>query len=464
MEKMRLKIENCRGQCYDGAAVMSGHKSGVATRIKQLNNKALFTHCYGHALNLCVKDACSEVDCLKNSFSIAHEIIKLVKNSPQRETLLKQLRLDSGNKSKSLHAFCPTRWTVRGEVLESIMNNHGDLMDLWERSLEITRESDMKARIIGVRAQMEQFSFFFGCHLGSKLLKQTDNLSATLQNKELSAAEAQELATYVVKVLQADRNEERFDLFWDLTLQKVNKLDVNEPTLPRKRKTPKRYDETSATMHFHGTPKEMYRKMFFESYDYVIKAIQSRFDQPDYCMYIVMQNMILNSIKGVNYTCEMNKNILDDKSFSDMYKDDVDLVQLETQLKIMPSIFNKSDNIHDIICKVREMSAPKKRLISEVVTLLKLIIVAPATNAESERMFSSMKRIKTYLRSTMGENRLNNLMIMREDVTLLEFLLLMICCIRREFVFDTPLLKPNFMKNTFRKKVSYLLSIFLLPI
>ena len=52
----------------------------------------------------------------------------------------------------------------------------------------------------------------------------------------------------------------------------------------------------------------------------------------------------------------------------------------------------------------------------------------------------------------------------REDVTLLEFLLLMICCIRREFVFDTPLLKPNFMKNTFRKKVSYLLSIFLLPI
>ena len=140
------------GQCYDAAAVMSGYKSGVATRIKHLNNKALFTHSYGHALNLCMKDACSKVDCLKDSFGTAHKIVMLVIKSPQRETLLKQLRLDSGNKSKSLHAFCPKRWTVRGEVLESIINNYDELMDLWGKALEITRDPDMKAQIIGVRA------------------------------------------------------------------------------------------------------------------------------------------------------------------------------------------------------------------------------------------------------------------------------------------------------------------------
>ncbi len=36
----------------------------------------------------------------------------------------------------------------------------------------------------------------------------------------------------------------------------------------------------------------------------------------------------------------------------------------------------------------------------------------PATNAASERSFSTMKRVKSYLRSTMGQERLNNLMIM----------------------------------------------------
>ena len=38
------------------------------------------------------------------------------------------------------------------------------------------------------------------------------------------------------------------------------------------------------------------------------------------------------------------------------------------------------------------------------------MLVMPATNAVSERSFSALKRVKTYLRSTTGEGRLNHLM------------------------------------------------------
>ena len=38
--------------------------------------------------------------------------------------------------------------------------------------------------------------------------------------------------------------------------------------------------------------------------------------------------------------------------------------------------------------------------------------VMPATNAVSERSFSALKRVKTYLRSTTGDSRLNNLMML----------------------------------------------------
>ena len=44
--------------------------------------------------------------------------------------------------------------------------------------------------------------------------------------------------------------------------------------------------------------------------------------------------------------------------------------------------------------------------------LAKLIIVMPATNSSSERSFSAMRRVKSYLRSTMSQERLNNLMIL----------------------------------------------------
>ena len=44
--------------------------------------------------------------------------------------------------------------------------------------------------------------------------------------------------------------------------------------------------------------------------------------------------------------------------------------------------------------------------------LFKLLLVMPATNATSERSFSALRRVKTYLRSTMTQMRLNNLMIL----------------------------------------------------
>ncbi len=49
---------------------------------------------------------------------------------------------------------------------------------------------------------------------------------------------------------------------------------------------------------------------------------------------------------------------------------------------------------------------------SEVCTLLKLILVAPATNAVSERSASALRRVKAYLRSTMLQERLNHLMLL----------------------------------------------------
>ena len=46
----------------------------------------------------------------------------------------------------------------------------------------------------------------------------------------------------------------------------------------------------------------------------------------------------------------------------------------------------------------------------QVCTVTALILVMPATNAVSERSFSTLRRVKTYLHSTMIEVRLNSIM------------------------------------------------------
>ena len=51
-------------------------------------------------------------------------------------------------------------------------------------------------------------------------------------------------------------------------------------------------------------------------------------------------------------------------------------------------------------------------LFSEVLKLSRLMYVLPATTATAERSFSSLRRLKTYLRTTMSSQRLNHLMIL----------------------------------------------------
>ena len=49
---------------------------------------------------------------------------------------------------------------------------------------------------------------------------------------------------------------------------------------------------------------------------------------------------------------------------------------------------------------------------SETVTLLKNLITTSMSTAGAERCFSTLKRIKTFLRNTMTQDRLNSLAIL----------------------------------------------------
>ena len=51
-------------------------------------------------------------------------------------------------------------------------------------------------------------------------------------------------------------------------------------------------------------------------------------------------------------------------------------------------------------------------LLCEVMTLANLILAMPATNSLSERSFSQLRKVKTYLRSIMSQQRLNYSMIL----------------------------------------------------
>ena len=63
---LTLSIEKLRGQCYDGASTMAGSRRGIAKRISEIEPRAYFTHCYGHALNLAACDTLKKSKVMMN--------------------------------------------------------------------------------------------------------------------------------------------------------------------------------------------------------------------------------------------------------------------------------------------------------------------------------------------------------------------------------------------------------------
>uniref|UniRef100_A0A8W8J9Y5 HAT C-terminal dimerisation domain-containing protein n=1 Tax=Magallana gigas TaxID=29159 RepID=A0A8W8J9Y5_MAGGI len=296
----------------------------------------------------------------------------------------------------------------------SVLENYSVLQSLWETCYECTKDYVICSRIIGVKTQMQSFDVLFGVSLGYEILRHTDNLSRTLQKKDLSAAEGQHITELSLTTLSEMRNKDSFDTFWESLNNKLDDLDVSEPRLPRRRKMPKRLETGNAPPEFATSEKELYKQMYYKALDLVMSCVKERFDQPGFRVYRHLEDVLLKSVR-----CD--KTFKEDLDFIlDFYKDDLDKTSLLSQLETFtsyarnnlcdPSTVSVSDLVKSV-CQI-SMSPTSRCLFSEIVTLLRLVLMMPATNATSERTFSSLRRVKTYLRSTKPQERLNHLLIL----------------------------------------------------
>lgn len=111
---------HCREQCYDAAGAMAGSNSGLAIRIQSEERKVLYTHCYGHSLNLAVCHTVKNCRVLQDTLDTTFEIGKVLKYSPKRDACFDELKQQLAPDTPGFRVLCPTRWTVRANSLQSI--------------------------------------------------------------------------------------------------------------------------------------------------------------------------------------------------------------------------------------------------------------------------------------------------------------------------------------------------------
>ena len=171
LEKANLDVKNCCGQGYDGARSMSSEAVGVQARIKQLCEKALYTHCCGHNLSVVVVTACKH-PIIRNGLDTVKEVSRMFVKGLKKMTLLKEVVNQNPHFSrgqKVMFDVCVTRWVEKldgfniflvtypyiVEALEVIAHKlHMEKYPAWENW-----DQESRSRASGLLGAMSTFQF-----------------------------------------------------------------------------------------------------------------------------------------------------------------------------------------------------------------------------------------------------------------------------------------------------------------
>ena len=89
-------------------------------------------------------------------------------------------------------------------------------------------------------------------------------------------------------------------------------------------------------------------------------------------------------------------------AISSLFSNDLGKFKLETQIKTFKNIVDeKQIGTKEAMKNISPLDASRKLLVSEVLKLVKLNLLVATTNVVSERSYSTLYRVKTYLWSAM---------------------------------------------------------------
>jgi hypothetical protein len=201
----------------------------------------------------------------------------------------------------------------------------------------------------------------------------------------------------IISTLQGIRNDAKFSDLLKTTLEFIKTNDLGELELPRARRPPARLTGNAAA-HVPSTLQDHYRPQFYNFVETAINQLKERFtDSGDLLQYRSLEDVF---IQGATDTT--TRDLLAPYT-------EIDFAQYSIQ---MPLFHNMNyTTVSDAVKLLQSMSPEMRALFCEVENFIRLLLVSPASSSEAERSFSALRRLKTWLRSSTSQERLNDLAV-----------------------------------------------------
>uniref|UniRef100_H3ADY7 TTF-type domain-containing protein n=1 Tax=Latimeria chalumnae TaxID=7897 RepID=H3ADY7_LATCH len=357
--------EHCEKQNYDGASVMRGESGGVQRKVRDRYPNAHYVHCYAHQLNLIMDDLSG----FPAFFS----------HSPKRTQVLEDIV------ARRLPRGAATRWNFNIRTVNIIYEHREDLLECFKTikcsiAFESTTicEARRFIRMLNAGSSLSFFFFFYN------IMPHVDVLCSQLQKQDIDTVYVERVSTEFVSGINKVRES----------------IEDLGSKLPDESEFPIRCGRRTET------------KTLKEVCDIIIVHAKERFA---FTKHLVSAKLLLSDLFERHNQCFPLQTLTDTVQAYPMLNKE----RSHTELSVIygkPEFCGASggmalfrlfleNNLQDTFSETK---------------LLRILITIPMTTVESERCFSTLKRIKTFLRNTMNQDQLNALVMLSMEKQLIQ--------------------------------------------
>ncbi|KAL4135603.1 hypothetical protein QTP88_007201 [Uroleucon formosanum] len=337
---------------------MSGEFSNVQTKIRTLEKKPYpYLHCHAHRLNLVLVNVTQNVQEVGKIIGLLEAVFTFQSRNFFQETNFK------------IPQHCDTRWVSKYKSIQYFKTHFGSILKVLNTFKESSKKREA-AEAKGMILQFAKFEVIVILVCLNEILNIVNCLSINLQSFTLNIGQC----TMLIKLLIIAQNA---------NVSTPSNSDVSSNRMSQGSSRMTDYYITSTT-------------------GIICVEMNRRFDE-NYEFYAVLR--VLD---------QTSKEFLDSETLCNFaktfpfYRSDEFATKLKYQCALGKTLFSSSSGRFELLNQVQSYQVG----FNELKKVIELIVVIPVSSASAERSFSTMRRVKTYLRSTMKSSRLNDLTLL----------------------------------------------------
>jgi len=450
------------GQSLDGAASMSGKYNGLQAKIKEICPQATFVLCHTHRLDLIVTSCVGSCLAAVNLFGNLEKLFVFISCSKKRVSMYRenQKLLYPKARIRSIKKVETTRWMSQSfalrtvlETLEAILNTLDDIKNQ-EGQVDFTTGAECN----GLIGYLQSFDFLLTANIFKNIFDFIEPVSKALQAHDNDIIMGMDMLTKAEKNIKLLRMDAEFQKIHNSTKLYAeennysNELTAFNGSVRRRRRVPRQHDEISQDEVFNDPIQSYKINTYFVILDIILAELKTRFND-NYVnvakdLSLLTPKCVLSMMKKTNIPtdafisiCNIYKILIREdiiREYQQFIKSKIDILHLGVMPEYLhPQILfeesnDESDKSEDDENEVESKIITSKNLqdsmsiikmfdifiktglvsvFPNLFIVLKIGVTLPISSASPERSFSKLKIVKSRLRSTMTQNRLEDLMI-----------------------------------------------------